>query len=103
MPGVGQREPAPSPARSLSLPSQQPGRDQLLELPRHRGLVQAEVGGQVGRARLGCDVEASQQRVGDQGQARMQVITQVTGRRTSVDRPWYRSSRTALRLKYPPD
>ena len=62
LPGGGQREPASSPARPLSLPPQQPGRDQLLELPGHGGLVQAEVGGQVGRARLGRDVDLGQQR-----------------------------------------
>jgi len=79
LPGGGQRELAPSPARPLSLPPQQPGRDQLLELPRHGGLVQAEVGGQVGRARRRRDVDLGQQRVGDQGHVGVEVVAQVTG------------------------
>ena len=78
-PGGGQRELAPSSAGPLSYPPQQPGRDQLLELPRHGGLVQAEVGGQVSRARLGRDVDLGEQRIGDQGQAGMQVVANVTG------------------------
>ena len=56
-PGGGQGQRVAPAARLFGVTAEQPGRDQLLELPGQGGLVQAEVRGQVGRAHPWRDVD----------------------------------------------
>jgi hypothetical protein len=79
LPGGGKSEHAAPAPRPLAFTAQQPGRDQLVELPGQGGLVQAEVRTQVGRPRSRREVDLGQQRVGDQRQAWVQVAAHITG------------------------